>query len=105
MENSAVSLSEQIASENDATLIEMIDSNEEMIEDSVITKILFECLKEVIKRDLTVIEYFVLFFCFGIINEVNNSTEIKTLAQVVRIIGLPKERVRQIGKKAIQKIK
>ena len=99
------SLDDPIGQENDAYYMDLVvDENqnvERMIEDKMTSYDMQEALREILQPR----EFFIISHRYGFVNEVNDSSEPKTLECLGGMMGLTRERVRQIEMKALKKIK
>ncbi len=99
------SLDEPISDDSSCLIIDYIPSNDEPIETIVEDKIIPSDLVEIMLSILTSREYAILSYRYGLVNEINDSPEPKTLEQVGKIYGVTRERIRQIEAKALRKLR
>ncbi len=100
LKDRGVSLDKPIAGDNTTTIANFIKEKDEVSpEDRIIAQIMIENLKEALKK-LTKKELQILTLRYGLF-----SGKPKTLSEVGKIVGLSRERVRQIEKKGIEKLK
>ena len=100
-----VSMDEPIFEDNKLTRINYISVDNAYIEDIIIEKMNYELIKDIMISGLTEREFFAISYRFGIINEVNNIPGQKTFEEVGLALGITRQAVNQIFKKAYEKIK
>ena len=101
MSNAIYSLDEPVKPEEpgDATLIDFVKDTNIPIEEKVVNGIMFEDLKNYMKKEFTLREYEIISLRFGF------DGAPLTLSTVAKMYGLSRERIRQIEKKCLQKLK
>ena len=105
MSKTVVSLDEYVGDLKKNTKFAMIPSDELSLEELVIENDEYELIKRIMRGVLTEKEFFVVSCKNGFINESNKIPGEKTLDEVGKILGLTRERIRQILKPAYEKIK
>ena len=85
--------------------IDFIDNGEMTPESEVIKIETLKLINQIMIEKLTHKEYFVVCCKNGIVNDINTFPNKKTLEEVGKIIGVTRERVRQILNNAYKKIK
>ena len=100
-----VSLDEYIYDSEDFLKLERISIVEPTMEEKTLNKLEFQKIDEIMRSVLTEKEFFVVSCKNGIINEINKYPDKKTLTEVGRIMGLTRERIRQILDDAYKKIR
>ena len=100
-----ISANEPTNDEDKTTRIDYFADPSQPLEEQVIDKMSFEMLENIMREKLTEKEFFVICTKLGIVNEVNHSSECKTLQEIGEIMGVSRERVRQILNNAYRKMK
>lgn len=100
-----VSINAKISEDDRSERIDSIPTPGPLLEETVIDKIDFENLENIIRSKLTPREFFVMCSKLGIVNEVNDSLGGKTLEEIGQMMGVTRERIRQILAKSFRKIK
>jgi len=98
-----ISLNESVNEDETMQMINRIPSKEIGIEEKIIDKFEFEQAIGIMRSKLTLREFFVVCCKFGIVNEINKYPGDKTLQEVGDIVGVTRERIRQILNKAYRK--
>ncbi len=94
-----VSLDKPVGNDDTSTVESFLKEEQISPEDAIITQIMIENLKRAMKK-LTKREFQILALRFGFATD-----KPKTLSEVGKIMGLSRERVRQIEKKGLEKLK
>lgn len=105
VEQTPVSLNENINDESDSVLMDFVESEDELIEEIVERKNEKEVLVEMMASALNLREKVVLSYRFGLKNEYNKYGISMTLEEAGKKIGITRERVRQIEAKALKKLR
>lgn len=101
-----MSIDEFVSKNNNKTNHEFISDVEQMtIEDIVVNKMEFEIIEKIMKTKLTPREYFIVSCRNGIINEVNKFAGAKRMEEIGKLVGISRQRVKQILDEAYKKIK
>ena len=100
-----VSLDEYIYDNEEISKLNRISLAEPTLEENTIDKLEFLKLNELMKSVLNEKEFFVVSCKNGIINEINKYPDNKTLTEVGQIMGLTRERIRQILEDAYEKMR
>lgn len=100
-----VSANSRISEEDAAEIIDCIADPVPLLEEEIIVKADFEFIEKIMRNTLTKVEFFVVCSKLGIVNEVNDCPECKRLREVGEVLGVTRERVRQILFRAYKKIR
>lgn len=98
------SLDEEIKDIDKKSKLELIQCEDKLPEELIIQNEDNKLITKIMKQSLTKREYFVISYRMGIVNDVNNVPGFKTLEEVGEVLGLTRERIRQIIYKSYLKI-
>lgn len=100
------SIDENVLGDPQMTNHDLIGNTEQKtIEDLVIEKMEFEIIDRIMKTKLSQREYFIVSCRNGIINDVNKTTGPKRMEEIGKMLGLSRQRVKQLLDESYQIIK
>ena len=103
--NTTISLEEKISEESNFTILDYTEDETIDIQNDYMIKQIYMDLRETIKEILNPREYSIISYRFGIVNDVNKCPNPMTLEQVANILGVTRERIRQIEAQALRKLR
>lgn len=105
VESPMISLDEPFGEDGSLFIGEYLKYDEKTVEEIIEEEDNAETIKRLINEVLNPKEIMIISCRYGIVNEYNNSANAMTLEEIAKILGLTRERIRQIEYKALKKIR